>query len=184
MPRTAAPEPPVLRLTSSSDLAAAVPYLLGFAPEQSVVVVSLRSPRERVGLVARADLPPDDGPRADAVAEAVAQLVPPLVADRPASVVVLVHDELGWARDPAPHHDLVAALERGFAAHAVPVREALYVGADRVWSYRCEPGVCCPDDGTDPGQVRSGVVADTFVAHGRAPLGGREAVVAAVGPRG
>src|SRR5512133_1479217 len=49
---------------SSEDLVAAVPYLVGFPPEQSLVVVAMRRSgrRQRLGLVARFDLPPV-GPR-------------------------------------------------------------------------------------------------------------------------
>ncbi|MFJ8911428.1 DUF4192 domain-containing protein [Amycolatopsis sp. NPDC102389] len=46
-------------LTDPADLLAAIPYLLGFHPEDSVVVFGLRGPgRMKQGLVMRVDLPP------------------------------------------------------------------------------------------------------------------------------
>ncbi|HEX6968878.1 MAG TPA: DUF4192 family protein, partial [Micromonosporaceae bacterium] len=52
---------PKLSLRSIPDLIAAVPYLLGFHPAQSVVVVAFRG--RRLVFAARLDLPPvDAGP--------------------------------------------------------------------------------------------------------------------------
>lgn len=45
-----------LRIAEPRELLAFLPYQLGFQPEESAVVVSLRGPRSRVGLVARVDL--------------------------------------------------------------------------------------------------------------------------------
>ncbi|MFD0787811.1 DUF4192 family protein, partial [Micromonospora azadirachtae] len=51
----ASTEPPRLAVRSPADLLAAVPYLLGFHPADSVVVVAMRG--RRVVFAARADLP-------------------------------------------------------------------------------------------------------------------------------
>ena len=49
------PQPPArLRLSSPEQVLAAVPYLLGFAPSESVVVLSLRG--KQIGLTMRLDL--------------------------------------------------------------------------------------------------------------------------------
>lgn len=45
-----------LRVTDPKELLALVPFQLGFAPSDSVVVVSLRGPRKQVGLIARVDV--------------------------------------------------------------------------------------------------------------------------------
>src|SRR4051794_41800677 len=47
---------PVLRLSSSDDVLAAVPYLLGFHPERSLVVLGLAGPKGRLGVTMRMDL--------------------------------------------------------------------------------------------------------------------------------
>src|SRR4051812_38127714 len=55
-------QPPRLAVRSPADLIAAVPYLLGFHPADSVVVVALRG--RRVVFAARGDLPePGSDPR-------------------------------------------------------------------------------------------------------------------------
>lgn len=55
-----------VRMREARELLALVPHRLGFRPRDSVVAVSLRAPRGRVGLVVRVDLPhladPHQGP--------------------------------------------------------------------------------------------------------------------------
>src|SRR6185437_3014124 len=46
-----------VKLRSPADIIDAVPYLVGFEPHDSLVVLSLRGPRSRLGLTARIDLP-------------------------------------------------------------------------------------------------------------------------------
>lgn len=45
-----------IRVSEPRELLALIPHQLGFAPTNSMVLVSLREPRSRVGLVARVDL--------------------------------------------------------------------------------------------------------------------------------
>ena len=47
---------PTLRVTEPREMLSLVPYQLGFHPTESVVAVSLRPPRGRVGLLVRVDL--------------------------------------------------------------------------------------------------------------------------------
>ena len=46
-----------VKLRSPADIIDAIPYLVGFEPHDSLVVLSLRGPRSRLGLTARVDLP-------------------------------------------------------------------------------------------------------------------------------
>src|SRR3954452_25259701 len=48
---------PVLRLTTPGDIVAAIPHLCGFTPTESLVAISLRGERKRIGLALRFDLP-------------------------------------------------------------------------------------------------------------------------------
>ena len=71
-----------ITLRGPGDVVAILPYQLGYHPHDSVVVISLRG--KRVGLVARADLPPEQF-----VGEVVASLMGPLVRDGATSVIVV-----------------------------------------------------------------------------------------------
>ena len=155
------------------DLVAAVPYLVGFEPVHSVVVVSLRGARRRCGLVARVDLPSPHQ-----VAACADGLVSYVLSDGPREVVVLVYDDRPWRAGRRPYGPLVDALERRFATAGVGLKDALYVTSERFWSYTCDNPRCCPPDGTPLDAGRSGALAASYVALGRAPLADRGAVVA------
>ena len=71
-----------ITLRGPGDVVAILPYQLGYHPHDSVVVISLRG--KRVGLVARADLPPEQF-----VGEVVSSLMGPLVRDGATSVIVV-----------------------------------------------------------------------------------------------
>lgn len=175
---------PVVRVSSTADLVASVPYLVGFTPQRSVVVMSLRGPRRRGGLTARVDLPPPGLERTVGVEALVSALVPPVVRDGAREVVVVVYGDDPWDADVRPHLDVVEQLQQGFASFDVTVKEAAYVGAERFWSYTCTLDACCPQAGRPVDQLGSGVVAATFVAQGRAPMADRSAMLATVGPPG
>lgn len=194
------PKPrPVVTVAEPGDLVAAVPYLVGFTPQRSVVVVSLRGERLRCGVVARADLPDvgrasDEMVSADTMSddfqqlltaqELVAQLVGAVLRDEPEEAVLLVYDDEPFTQLDLPHQDLVVAFSSAFAAAGVRVKESLYLTSDRFWSYRCKDPNCCPAQGRLVDQVLGSPVAATLVAHGRAPLPTRDDLRRQVRARG
>jgi hypothetical protein len=172
----------------SEDLVAAVPHLVGFAPERSVVVVAMRrsGQRLRLGLVARFDLPPAgrrpagrEGPSA-AVGALVGQVVDVMSNDSPEQVVVLVYDSAPCAV-VAPWQRLVERLEKAFRTVGIAVLDALYISGGRFRSYRCTDPGCCPASGRPVDPTSSGVAAE-FVARGSSPLANRAALQALVQP--
>ncbi len=172
------PATTVINARGPADLVAAVPYLVGFVPSASVVVVSLRGPRLRLGLVARLDLPPAGHELATAAAISAY-----VRRDAPREAVVLVYDDRPWTRWwPRPHQLLVDEVTGDLGRHGVPVREAVYVGAHRFWSYGCTMPGCCPPAGWPMRDARSSEVAATYVLQGRAPLADRQGLVDRVTP--
>jgi Domain of unknown function (DUF4192) len=176
-PGTRARERTFIRVTGPADLVAAVPYLVGFQPVRSVVVVSLRGARLRCGLVARVDVPPPGQlrPWADELASFV-------LRDEPREVVVLVYHDRPWRAARRPLGPAVQALERRFADDGVGLKDALYVTQERFWSYLCTEPRCCPPEGRPVEAGRSSAVAASYVAEGKAPLTDRGAVVAQLHP--
>lgn len=179
MTTTSSTSQPVVTVSGPGDLVSLVPYLVGFHPRRSLVVLSLRGPRLRCGLAARFDLP-DDLTSEDFAAEAV----PCVLRDAPDQVALLVYDDAPWDAGARPRQGLADALEQRFAEDGVPVKEAVYVGPERFWSMTCRSADCCPQAGTPLVDVASSAVAATLVLHGRAPLGDRDDLVSRVGPRG
>lgn len=178
---TASADLPVVTVSGPGDLVSLVPYLVGFRPRRSLVVLSLRGPRLRCGLTARFDLPPLDG-SLDLV-EFAGEVVPCLLRDDPSQVAVLVYDEAPWIASDRPAQPLVDALDAAFERAGVPVKEAVYVGAERYWSFTCRSARCCPDEGIALAEVLASPAAAELVLRGRAPLGDRSDLVRAIEPR-
>jgi hypothetical protein len=70
------PTPVLPDRTPDSDLLGIVPYLLGFHPQRSLIVVGIRPPRDRVHVCLRYDLPdpPEPGHAHDIAAHTAAVL--------------------------------------------------------------------------------------------------------------
>src|SRR4051794_7606539 len=146
-----------VRISDPGEVAAGLPHLLGFRPEESVVIVGLGGPSGgRVGLTVRADIPPPRHavPLASALARGVA-------TDEPAAVLIAVvseaddeaddeapHEADGSRGIDLPHRDLVHALVVTLADATIPVRDALLVRRGRWWSYDCPHECCAPGAGT------------------------------------
>lgn len=168
------PTTTTVRLCTPGEVAALVPHLTGFRPRESLVAVSLRGPRRRIGLTARVDLV--DHP------DVVEQVVGALVRDGARAVLLLVHTELP-SHGVHPFSRLVDDVQRRLDQEGVELQEALLVRSGRWWSYRCEQP-CCPASGrpVDDGSRALQLVAAENALAGRVPLGSREDLVASIAP--
>ena len=169
----------VVTARSPGDLVAAIPYLVGFTPSRSLVVISLRGARLRFGLVARVDLP-DEGVE-QAAARSLCGFV---MRDRPREAVVVVYDERPWDPTLRPWQSLVDALGAELAGHHVSVREAMYVTPQRFWSFTCTRNSCCPDDGWPLSEATASPVAVAYVLNGCSPFADRPTLAARLAPSG
>ena len=167
------PEMPVVRLTSPGEIAAAVPHLCGFLPSESLVAVSLRGERKRIGLTLRLDLA---GPELDDV---VADEVAGRLAHDGAAwmVLVLYTDQTG----PRPREPLARTVIDAVERRGITVLEALHVDAGRWSSYTCSHPDCCPSEGT-PVPPPPGILAATAAYDGRVVLRDRSELVASLAP--
>lgn len=165
--------PPTLRLTRPADVLAAIPYLLGYHPSESAVVLALRG--SLLLFTVRVDLPPASAP-AD-VRAAAEDLVRVVRAQRPTGAVVVGY---GAAEQVDP---MLHAVDRGLSAGGVQLREALRATDGRYWSYQCGNPLCCPPEGT-PFDVSISEVAATATLAGRAALPDRAAFEAQLLPVG
>lgn len=181
--RHPSPPQPVARLRGPGDLAAALPHLCGFVPSESLVVIALRGPRQRVGLTMRVDLPA----RAHE-GLLVADLVDRLVsAGADGSMLVLCTEACnsGKAVGALPRARLVRRLRAAVRRAGLDVGDALLVRSGRWWSYVCDDARCCPAEGTPlSGEHSEGLVLVQAHAalEGRAVLPSRADLVASLAP--
>ncbi|MFC0845651.1 DUF4192 domain-containing protein [Streptomyces noboritoensis] len=146
---------PQLTLRNPAELADALPYLMGFHPTDSIVMVALHGRRGRFGGRLRLGIPraPGEWPHV------AGQLAECLVSGserrgpRPDGIIVFL------CQDPDLGSDLTSSqvmerlrplaqlLRTACGALDVPVLEALCISDGRYWSYCCPDARCCPPEG-------------------------------------
>ncbi|MFE5188478.1 DUF4192 family protein [Streptomyces sp. NPDC056628] len=154
-------------LRTPDELADALPYLLGYRPEDSIVLVALHDAggRGRFGGRARLGIPAS----ADDWESAAGQLALGLVTGserrgaKPEQMVAFL------CQEPAKGETGRQVMERlrplaqktrlACGSLDVPVVEALCISDGRFWSYCCDRGECCPPEGRPMGLPGTSVLA-------------------------
>ncbi len=118
---------------------AVVPYLLGFHPSDSLVVIGIGPPRGQIKLAFRYDLPdpPDAVQAGDIAAHAVAVLKRQQIDQ-----VIVVGYGAGTMVTPVAEQ-----LRAGIDRAQITLRDLLRVQDSRYWSYLCGEADCCPAEG-------------------------------------
>ena len=130
------------RIVGPAELVQAIPYLLGFHPRQSLVLVGLAGG----ALVVTARLDLADARTGGVVHETVAAMCRGGTED----IVGAVYDEPGAAEGADPrvaHYEFADIVEDSAATAGCSVLDVLLVLGERWWSLTCASGVCCPTDG-------------------------------------
>jgi hypothetical protein len=164
----------VISVAGPRDLLAAVPYLLGYRPTDSAVVLAMGG--EAILATICADLPGPDADPAQA-ARAAEPLVTEALRLRADGVILAM---VGPAERSLP---LLDGLLDAYGSCGIAVHEALRLSDGWFWSYGCDEPVCCPPEGQrfDPGA--SAVPAEATLA-GRVVLPDRATYEAQVEPVG
>jgi hypothetical protein len=156
----------VLQLRDPTDLLDAIPYLVGFHPQDSLVIVVLCGPR--VVVTVRLDL---DG----ASGESINDVLDIARRSNAEAVVLAVYDD-GPGPEQArtdsgpatmPYRDTVAALASRCARSGVRVADALYVHRGRWWPYREWSG-----DASNSGSAGTALAGDRSYAAASATYAG------------
>lgn len=157
-----------ITLTTPSDLLSAIPYLVGYIPDDSLVLVGLDG--KRVAVTLRVDLPRPDQPAAPPAISAKV-----LIRNRVEAVVLVGY---GPADRVTRSLDRLRALVATTDAHLL---DAIRVTDGRYWSYVCTEPACCPPEGKPVNPTASPVDA-AFTYGGMQALPHREAVTAQLAP--
>jgi hypothetical protein len=126
---------PRFRLSAPPDLLASIPFLIGYHPSDSIVLLGMAE--HRVTFTARDDLPPPGAPPP----QQVAYLVEVLLRQGCRRVMLVGYGE---EERVTP---MMTALLHGFGEAEVAVLEALRADGERYWSYVCTSPRCCPPRG-------------------------------------
>ena len=140
-------------LTSPHDLLAAIPFLIGYHPENSLVLVALKD--DNVGMAMRVDMPTDIAPESY---DLLASHFQREAAD--AALIVAYVDSQG---DPeAVLINTSAALLRA----GISIKESLIVSDGRYRSMLCHDSECCPPLGSPIPDIDSSRIAAEHVIAG------------------
>ena len=140
-------------LTSPHDLLAAVPFLIGYHPENSLVLVALKD--DSVGMAMRVDMPTDIAPESYDLLASHFQ--------REAADAALIVAYVDSETDPEPVLiNTSAALLRA----GISIKESLIVSDGRYRSMLCHDSECCPPLGSPIPDIDSSRIAAEHVIAG------------------
>ncbi|SFW90042.1 DUF4192 domain-containing protein [Amycolatopsis australiensis] len=168
---------PPADLRSPAQLLAALPYLIGFRPERSVVLIGHRAPLGHgLGLVMRADLPR----REDRARQAQA-LAPRFTLAPHTGVTLAVVGGRRRPGSPPPHAGFVDELADALGECGLPVLHALWtarISEGAPWGCYADPG--CGGELPDP---RATVTAAVATESGTVAFDSRDELAALLTPR-
>jgi hypothetical protein len=128
-----------VRVGSADGILAVVPHLLGFHPEDSLVMLGIGGPHARIRIAFRYDLP--NPPEEDLAADIAEHAVTVLRRQRLAMAIAVGYGS-GMAVTP-----VVDVVDRALRKAGISVQDMLRVEGGRYWSYLCGDPQCCPPDG-------------------------------------
>lgn len=141
-------------LTSAHDLITAIPFLIGFHPSESIVLISIKN--ESIGLAMRIDLPPHLS------SDEIDLLAHHFLRDE-AETALLV----AYMPDSREDGDsLLISLGAGLIRNGVDIQESLVVRNGRYRSIICRDPECCSPDGQSLPDIESTEIAAEHVVAG------------------
>ncbi|GAA3006504.1 hypothetical protein JCM13580A_15630 [Streptomyces drozdowiczii] len=154
-----------ITLRGPAELADALPYLMGFHPNDSVVMVALHGGRGRFGGRLRLGIP-QSAQEWPATADQLAECLikgSERRGERPDAIVLFlcqdpVDGETG-NRTMERLRPFAQRLRTACGALDVPVLEALCISGNRFWSYVCPDARCCPAEGNPLAMPGTSVMA-------------------------
>lgn len=146
-------------LKSAHDLITAVPFLIGFHPSNSLVIISVKE--DEVGLAMRIDIPHELD------SDVIDLLAGHCLRDGGQSALLVAY--LPEGRDGGD--SLLISLGAGFIRNGLAVHESILVQGGRYRSIICRDSACCPNDGIElPNIEESHIAAEHVLAGVPMPL--------------
>ena len=141
-------------LTSPHDLLAAIPFLIGYHPQNSLVLVSLKE--DAVGMAMRVDLP------TDIATESYDLLASHFVREEAQAALIVAYAHESSVDPESVLINTSAVLVRA----GIDIKESLIVRNNRFRSMLCSDPTCCPPDGNEIPDLDSSRIAAEHVIAG------------------
>ncbi|MEE1926634.1 DUF4192 domain-containing protein [Streptomyces sp. TRM 70351] len=177
-------------LRGPAELADALPYLLGYHPDDSIVVVAVHGENGRFGGRVRLGIPSVAEEWPGTARDVAACLLGDggALRDRPRGVVLYLCQDPHGTEEPQDAMERLRPLARelrtAFGVREVPVYDALCVSAGRFWSYCCPDPACCPPAGTALGPPGTSAMAAAAAYAGITVQGTLKELTARLAPLG
>ncbi|MEO8887868.1 MAG: DUF4192 domain-containing protein [Jatrophihabitantaceae bacterium] len=163
---------PTLRISGPADLLQGVPYLLGFHPAESLVLIGLAD--GQLVVTVRVDLV--DLVEPDVLADALEAMR----RGGTDTVVAAVYDD-SPRTSPLPWNGVARMVREECERCGCELADVLRVAGGRWWSYECSSWACCPPEGKElPGAPSPFVAAATYA--GLVALPDRDSLSAQLDP--
>lgn len=124
------------QLTTPHDLLAAVPFMVGYHPKNSLVAMALRE--EKVVMAMRVDFP-----NSDLMASTSTTIATHLLREAATEAIIV-----GYIPAEIGEIDPLATVREVITARGVLVKECIEVHGDRFRSTLCADVECCPPEGS------------------------------------
>ena len=141
-------------LTSPHDLLAAIPFLIGYHPQDSLVLVALKD--EAVGMAMRVDMP------VGVSAEGYDLLASHFLREEADGAFIVAYVEAG-AVDP---ENVLINTSAALVRAGIDIKESLIVSNNRFRSMICSDLTCCPPEGSAIPDLGSSRIAAEHVIAG------------------
>jgi hypothetical protein len=139
LPTTGSDSTPITTLLSTpDDLLAAVPFLIGYHPQESLVIIALK--KSAIGMAMRMDFPATTPLELTACAAQIAMHLHREGAD---SAIIVGYLPQGANLNNGALDEIAAAIK----SNGISLSEVVEVSADRFRSTLCQRPDCCPPEG-------------------------------------
>ena len=142
-------------LTSPHDLLSAIPFVVGFKPDNSIILISVKE--DSVSMAMRIDFPPslDESQ--------INQLISHLKRDSAEAILAVFYTPSFGPESQA----VISQLMKAFDEHHLTLRESLVVTSNRWRSLLCDDRGCCPEEGSPLPELQNSRIAVEQVALGK-----------------
>ena len=142
-------------LTSPHDLLSAIPFVVGFKPDNSIILISVKE--DSVSMAMRIDFPPslDESQ--------INQLISHLKRDSAEAILAVFYTPSFGPESQA----VISQLMKAFDEHYLTLRESLVVTRNRWRSLLCDDRGCCPEEGSPLPELQNSRIAVEQVALGK-----------------